>query len=315
MNWRVIPAFTATTQAGAHLDGVQVDNFMANPTFDLRPEALAVADLPLGYTPHTYQPGVHTGFALSEYLAFLRQYLDDTWGDDRAITINFWGLGHPNYLAQYIDGFGSEGQGNGEGSNWNPTILDYRRAIAYHRPYMFTNQSSGLTAAEAYTACQLALLYGVYPGHGPNGFGWDPAADQIITDTARLVARYWASGWEPLTYARAGNKDVWLERFGHLSEEAKGGTDLFFAVHNRSDLTRTATITIQTTPLGLTDPASALVTDIAITETIPFTLAGSDIWLSLPLGPRQTRVLQVAVSTTRPLYLPLITVKSPFNGP
>ena len=42
--------------------------------------------------PHTYQPAVHTSFAFHEYLAFLRKHLDDNWGTDRGITINFWGV-------------------------------------------------------------------------------------------------------------------------------------------------------------------------------------------------------------------------------
>lgn len=170
MDWRVTPAFTATTQAGAHLDGVQIDNFMSTPTLDLRPASLTAADWPLVYSPHTYQPAVHNGFSHHEYLSFLRNYLDTEWGTERGISINFWGLGNPNYLAAYIDAVGGEGnlKGNGEGENWNAEILDYRRAIAYGRPYHFTNQTDDLSAAEAYTFTQMALLYGVRPGRGPN---------------------------------------------------------------------------------------------------------------------------------------------------
>ncbi len=38
---------------------------------------------------------------------------------DRAITINFWGLGNPNYLMPFLDAMGSEGnlKGNGQGPN------------------------------------------------------------------------------------------------------------------------------------------------------------------------------------------------------
>ncbi|RME59213.1 MAG: hypothetical protein D6790_10915, partial [Caldilineae bacterium] len=216
VNWSVDPAFNQTMALGAHLDGVQIDNFLATPTFDLRPEALAAADHTLGYSPHTYQPGVHTGFAFYEYLDFLRRHLDEKWGRDRGITVNFWGLGHPNYLAGFLDGFGSEGslQGDGEGDNWTPALLDYRRAIAGTAPYMFANQTPGLTAAEAYTFSQMALLYGVFPSRGPNATGWEAAAGQIISDTRNLVSRYWAAGWAPRTHARADSPDVWIERFG-----------------------------------------------------------------------------------------------------
>jgi len=318
LDWWIAPAFTATAQVGAHLDGVQIDNFMSNPTFDLRPQALAATDWPLSYTPHTYQPAVHTGYAQEEYLATLRRYLDENWGSDRGITINFWGLGHPNYLGRYIDGFGSEGQvaSNGEGKNFNPEILDYRRAIAYHRPYLFTIQASGVDASLAYTIGQLALLNGVYPGHGPNGSGWDPAADQIISDTAHLVGRYWAAGWEPLTYARAEDDAVWIERFGSGFQVANSrlrvenlppaalSPELYFTIHNRSDITRTAAITLETAPLGLSDPASALMTDIAITQTVPFFVVDGDIRFDLVLGPRQTRIVQLSGGVQQPTATP-----------
>ncbi len=313
MEWRVTPAFTATTEAGAHLDGVQIDNFMSTPTFDLRPQALAVADWPLAYTPHTYQPAVHDGFASREHLAFLRDYLDTAWGTDRGISVNFWGLGHPNYLSEYIDVFGSEGnlKGNGEGPNWNAEILDYRRAIAFGRPYLFANQTVGLTASEAYTGTRLALLYGVHSGRGPNGDGWEPEAEQIVSDTIELVTRYWAAGWEPLTYARSVSNDVWIERFGapaadHGPQTAVSG--LYFTVHNRAELTRTVSITMETVPLGLTDPSTAAITDVAVTETVPFTTVSGDIVVSLSLGPRDTRVLQVSggVAIPTPLYVPAL---------
>ncbi len=314
MDFRISRAFSATTQVGAHLDGVQIDNFMTTPTFDLRPQALAGADWPLSYTPHTYQPAVHTGFAQAEFLAYLRHYLDATWGADRGITVNFWGMGHPNYLARYIDGFGSEGELNpwGEGLNWNPAILDYRRALAARRPYLFAIQSSGVTATQAYTAGQLALLYGVYPGHGPNGQGWDPAADRIISDTAHLVGRYWVAGWEPLTYARADYDDVWIERFGRTPTPSRPGEDkgLFFTIHNRSDITRTTTITLESAALEIHHPNAVTLTDIAITQTLPFLVVNGNIRFDLTLGPRQTRIVQVDGGAPQhspvTLYLPVM---------
>ncbi|MCZ7572235.1 MAG: hypothetical protein M5U01_27090 [Ardenticatenaceae bacterium] len=320
LDWRVTPAFTATTEAGAHLDGVQMDNFMSPPALDLRPEALAVADRSLSYTPHTYRPAVHNGFSYHEYLTSLRDYLDSEWGTDRDISINFWGLGNPNYLASYIDAFGSEGnlRGNGEGENWTPEILDYRRAIAYSRPYLFANQTDALTATEAYTFSQTALLYGVRPRRGPNASPWEPEVEQMISDTVELITRYWAAGWEPLTYARTDGDDVWIERFGDLSPTpglkatpspsptrrggggpGEGG-EVFFPVHNRTDLTRTATVTIEAVPLGITYPTSVEITDLATEQPVPFSVEAGNIVVSLDLGPRETRVLQVSGGTTPP---------------
>jgi len=325
LDWRVTPAFTMTTQIGAHLDGVQIDNFMSSPTLDLRPEALAAADWPLAYTPHTYQPAVHNGFAFREYLAFLRDYLDTNWGTDRGITINFWGLGHPNYLAEYIDGFGSEGElkGNGEGPNWNPEILDYRRAIAYGRPYLFANQTTGLTASEAYTFTRLALLYGVLVGAGPNAAGWEPEAQQIVSDTHELVTQYWAAGWEPLTRAWADNEDVWVERFGStrpivLSPRSSvkipdyglrtSDYGLFFTVHSTLTETLPFTLTVDAASLGIAEPISLTVTELVSGEMVPYEVQGSLVLIRSELDPLGTLVfrLEELAPTPHCLYLPLM---------
>ncbi len=297
LNRRIEPAFQAAKKIDAHLDGVQIDNFMSEPAFDLRLEALAAADWPLTYEPNSYRPAVHTGFALREYLQFLRSYLDDNWGTDRGITVNFWGLGHPNYLSQYLDAFGSEGglKDNGQGPNFNPAILDYRRAIAYDRPYLFANQTRGLSAAEARSASQLALLYGVLAGHGPNGAAWEPGAAQIVDDTAELVRRYWASGWRPLTYARADQPEIWIERFGGVGGTQTGPAqaELYFTVHNRSDIARTATISIETLPLALGDPSSRTISDLVSDRQVPFDTKAGQIVIRLQLDPGQTRVLHL----------------------
>jgi len=198
---------------------------------------------------------------------------------------------------------------------------------------------AGLTASEAYTFTQLALLYGVAAGPGPNAAGWEPEAQQIISDTHALVTRYWAAGWEPLTYARADDEKVWVERFGHppaalaSADRGLGREDriaasaqskirnqkseivegLYFTVHNHTTLTHTAAITIETAPLEIADPAAVTLTDIAITQTIPFSVVGGDIVVELALGPRQTRVLQVSggESPAFPIYLPLVLLQSP----
>ncbi len=306
----VAMAFSLTTKVGAHLDGVQIDNFMSNPTYDLRPNALAVTHWPLGYTPHTYQPAVHTGFTQEEFLSQLRKYLDTRWGEDRGITVNFWGLGHPGYLHRYIDGFGSEGnlRPTGLGHNWIPETIRYRRALAYHRMYLFANQTPNLMPQQAYTASQLALLYGVLSGRGPNGEGWDPEATKIISDTIVLVKRYWTAGWEPIPYARTNEDDVWVERFGTLKECTR--CSLYFTIHNAQEITRSVVITLETTPLGINKPANVTLTDIAINKALPFEVVEEKIRFRITLGPIQTRIIEVRAGTADriKIHLPLLEI-------
>ncbi len=289
LDWRIDRAFEATEGIGAHLDGVQIDNFMSTPAIDLRPEALQHADRTLTYSPHNYQPGVHNGFAMFEYLQFLRDYLAENWGEDRGISVNFWGLGHPNYLAGFIDGFGGEGNTpDGRGENWNPEILDYRRAVAYHKPLLFANQTPNLTEEAARRFRALALLYGVWPRQGPHGSGWSPAVNGIIEETAALVEQYWQAGWEPVTYAKTDDPDIWVERFGR---DPGGG--IFFAVYNAADDVSTAfTLVIDAAALGIALGSPISVTELSSGEAVPFTLAEGRIRISGRLEGQGTVVIR-----------------------
>ena len=289
---RIDPVFDLTEEYGVRLDGVMLDNFVAFPVIDRRPEALANADYSLTYSPVSYKPAAHNGFAMFEFLEVLRERLAQRDGP-RAITVNCWSIGHPNYLAKFIDYFGGEGAfdaGSAEGDNWNPEILDYRRALAGSKILGFASFASDVSVETAREFAALAKLYGVNISINEKvESSWAPEARDIVSTTAAFVRPYTLAGWEPLTYARTDSDDVWIERFGESSTEG-----LYFTVHNRTDVTRTAAITIETAPLGLTDPVSATITDIAITQTIPFTLVNGNIAVSLRLGPQQTRVLKVS---------------------
>ncbi len=303
LHYRIDAAFAACAAAGARLDGVQIDNFMSTPTFDLRPEALEAADETLGYSPNTYQPAVHTGFAVREYLEWLRHHLDTAWGTDRAITINFWGLAHPNYLAPLIDGFGSEGNigPGGTGLNWNLEILDYRRAIADRRPYLFTNQTVGLTAEQARLFVGPAILFGVPSGVGPNGHDWEPEAEREVERAAELVFSFWAAGWEPVTLARADDPEILMERFGRAGSPADSAAPagIFFTVYNPGETRRRTTVSVDLVELGLAGAAGLRLTDLETGEPLPFVRSGGFMSVSLTLPPGRTRVLRLL-----PLPLP-----------
>jgi len=288
IDWRIDPAFEATQAIGAQLDGVQIDNFMSTPAIDFRPEALQNADHTLTYSPHTYEPGVHNGFAMFEYLRFLRGHLDEHWGENRGISVNFWGLGHPNYLAGFIDAFGGEGKTTeGRGINWDPEILDYRRAVAYHKPLLFANQTPQLTEEAARRFRALALLYGVWVRQGPHGTGWSPAVNEIMEETAALVERYWWAGWEPIPHAWADNPAIWVERFG--DDLAEG---IFFSAYNSSDTAAAFTLKIDAA-LGI-EPASPLtIIELVSGEAMPFTFSEDGISLPALLEGQSAAVFMV----------------------
>ncbi|NOZ95279.1 MAG: hypothetical protein GXP47_11160, partial [Acidobacteria bacterium] len=300
LQYRIDAAFAACEAAGAHLDGVQIDNFMSTPSFDFRAAAVAAAGLTLGYSPHTYRPGVHNGFAVRQYLEWLRRHLDETWGTGRGITINFWGIAHPYYLVPYIDGFGSEGNlgPDGTGANWNLEIEDYRRALADRRPYLFTNQTTGFTVEQARLFVGPAILFGVPSGAGPNGHGWEPGAEEEVERAAEVVYSFWAAGWEPVTWARTTEPGVLIERFGRsgAGRDPSAPAGIFFTVYNSTDAGREAAITVDLAGLGLAEAPALRMTDLETAETLDGSRNGGVLSVSLPLAPRQTRVLRLLPS-------------------
>ena len=313
-DWNVSRTLSATEAIGAVLDGVLVDNFLSVPGVDLRPEHLALTDAPLTYDASSYRPGVHNMVNNGEYLVWLRRQMRDRGRGDMAIAINFWGLATPNSLAPYVDVLGGEGESKRNPEiNWNPRILDYRRAIAYHKLQSWTNGEANLSVADVQAYVAQALFYGIFPTRKETATGWESGADDVLAQAKQLQRRYAAAGWEPLTYARSGDEEVWIERFGDPPTRPAG---LYFTIYNPTDITRTTTVTIETTPLGLTDPATAALTDIGITQTIPTNLANGDIRFSLTLGAHRTRIVQVnggmqaptptPTPSPAPVYMPLL---------
>ncbi len=274
-------AFAQTQAIGAQLDGIFIDNFMSTPTVDLRPEHIAVADLPLTYSFNDYRPGVHTMNGMAEYLAALRNHLDTTYGPEKGISVNFWGLATVNFLVPWIDGFGGEGSIRNKPFNWNQTILDYRRAMAGPRLQLFAVQEEGLNAADVEAAGAQAILYGIILHRGPNGTGWTTEAEEVLQRYATLVRTYNGRGWEPLTYARADHPDVAVERFG---------TDVL-TVYNGGEAAAAYTLQVDLTALGLDAPAD--VSELTTGEAVTFTVEGNTLLIRDTLGAGQARIFQI----------------------
>ena len=158
---------------------------------------------------------------------------------------------------------------------------------------------------QAYVA--QALFYGIFPTRKETATGWEPGADDVLARAKRLQRRYAAAGWEPLTYARTSDPAVWIERFGDPPTRPTG---LYFTIYNRDEIAHTTSITIETAPLGLAYPDMVVLTDIAITQTIPFTVTGGNIHAVLTVPPHWTRVIQVVGGVQEPA-----PTATPFSAP
>jgi hypothetical protein len=273
-----------------------MDNFMTAPGVDTRPEHLAQANIPLAYHVASYQPGVHNAANVHEFFLWLRERMDARGRDDMAITVNFWGIGTPNGLARHIDAFGGEGKSKtGASTNWNPRILDYRRAIAYHKPRSFSNGDNDLTLQDVEEFVDLALFYAVYPNRKDDAHGWEEGSDELVAHAQQVVQQFAASGWEPITHASMDSADVWVERYG--GGELEGGVqvddDIHFAVHNTLTQAISSTLTVDLTPLGITDPTDLTVTELVSDSPASFQVIGEQALIAANLTPLDTLVFRL----------------------
>jgi hypothetical protein len=303
-DWAVSPAISATEAISAVLDGVMMDNFMTAPGVDTGPEHLALADTPLAYHVATYQPGVHNTANMDEFFCWLRGRMDDRGRDDMAITVNFWGIGTTNGLARHVDAFGGEGQSKtGAHSNWNPRVLDYRRAIAYHKPQAWANGELDLTLDDVEAFANLALFYGILPNRKDDATGWEEGADQLITDTREVLFQFWHAGWEPVSHAWTGDGDVWVERFGPSALDSRPAP--FFTVRNTLTETAPFTLTVDAEAIGLEFAATLTVTELVSGDEVPFEVKDGQILIRASVEGLDTHVLRLRSAASQ-IHLPLV---------
>ncbi len=259
--WRLEPAFEDTSNPdptwdvpASTLDAVQLDNFLASASLDTDPDRLERSSQPLTYSMKDYTPGLPQAAGMDDYLAWLRNWLDDHVEQPpvRGILINWKGLGIANGTLPWIDICASEvddavtgGQyGNGT-SAWNafdPEILFYERTLAFHKLRGMAFAGSGITRQDAVDTVETSLLYAIATGFKDETSFVRPFeqsdANELTQTYNGLVVDLHEAGWQPLTRAHA-SADVAIERYGDPED------DLFYlVVHNPGDQPVSATVVL-----------------------------------------------------------------------
>ena len=237
--------------------------------------------------------------------------------NNETIAINFWGIATPNGLARHIDAFGGEGGSKTKAyQNWNPHILDYRRAIAYHKPQAWANGEPDLTLSDVQEFVDLALFYAISPSRKDEATNWEPGSDQLITDTQQVLFQFWGAGWEPVTHAWTDNEDVWVERFGPMADgqmpNPNGVSDIgysksYFTVHNTLTETVPFTLTVDEAALGIANPERLTVAELVSGDAVLYEVQDDLLLIWGELAPLDTVVFQLEEKATPyRLFLPLI---------
>ena len=221
--------------AGLYLDSLEGWGRLRNH----RREHFAAADLPLTFDTNSLQPIVLNAFSTQEGTEFLAHHVH---ARGKLLMANAVPHDFP-FLALPLDLLGTEAnwQQDGRFAPLSPDALYLKRALSWHKPYMFLLN----TKFEAWTArmteqyMQMCLFYGMFPGFfsenaATNLYFANPAwyeRDRPLFKKYMPVIRKVAeAGWEVLTNARTDREDVWLERWG--TAPASG---LYYTILNRSE--------------------------------------------------------------------------------
>jgi uncharacterized repeat protein (TIGR01451 family) len=285
-----------------------MDSFLSHATvMDYRTAHFAAADIPLTYGTSSRRVGVPEVFATVEFARWLSQELVKV--PEQQWMMANWILRDLPWGADLFDVMGTE-------TNWLPPTgfkeesdptLNYRRTLAYQRPYALLMNAHFTPTAEVthtltYTLVedyfQIALFYGFYPSMFSHDAATDPYWENpnlynrdrdLFKRYIPLIRRLNCAGWRPLTYATTDREDVYIERFG-------AWPDLHFTLRNHSTDTVTVTVTLWTCTDTLGLPAIPLTLTTLLTKAqYPLSAPGTCTrTLTMTLASHSSEILNLA---------------------
>ena len=282
-------AFSEHRSKGVELDGIYFDGFgeWVRPQINERKDHWSVSDFPLSFSWETKRPCQITSFGIYEYLKAVAEKLHS---EGKLVMANGYVWAYIPFSAHWIDVCGNEIRWTKMRDDY--PFFDYRRFLAYRRPYLPLNNEDFekvFTAELAKEYFDWALFYGFFPScfsptashvgnywNTPKFHNRDRHLFRIYIPLLRMLS---SAGWNPITQAHPSghgmrwfdvlNSDVFVERFGDYATSQH-----FFTVHNRTEKPIADTIQIDYKPLGI-DPRRE--TELCIVELLSGQLLNWDV--------------------------------------
>jgi hypothetical protein len=207
------------TLAGEYLDSLEG----WAERLDYRPSNLAASSLDLTFGVSDLKPTLPTWFAVWDYTRWLSA---DLHRRGKLLMANStpWKF---NAFAGLLDVLGTETNWmtNGEWKPDSDAIMNLRRTLCYHKPYLLLMNTdfTRFSHADVERYFRRCLFYGIFPSmfsvDGASKPYWQDAAlynrdRDLFKRYVPLIAKVSSAGWEPITQIRSDNRDVWVERFG-----------------------------------------------------------------------------------------------------
>ncbi len=252
MNTCIIPAFENAERYDAVLNGVELDNFMNRLKFiDMNSSRFKYTNYPLTYSPNNFKPGVPAMNPMVEYLQYLSKWLEENQPHAR-ITGNCIERGVSSFGFPYLAALPFE-MSSTTRWNFNDIELNYRRSMGYHRFVMafqcgeMWDEKGRIIMPYVEEYINESIFYGIYPIMKDDFF--EKCRDYekarlLYQKIIPIIDELHLAGWEPITYAKTNDEEVFVERFGK-------GTTIYFTVRNNDSVTKDYTLLIEAEKLGL----------------------------------------------------------------
>ncbi len=242
---RIDSFFDSYRKRGGELDGFYYDGLTTGINY--RREHFRHASYPPSWDPVAKKPYLYNYFSSVEWA---RQVADKLHTTGKLTMMN-GAMGASPFCSPYLDVMGAE-----TGLNIPRTDFNFVKTICRHKPFvtLLKGNYAKLTTGQIELFMKRCLAYGVFPGYfdwppsglGPGGRYWDHPEyyerDRLLFRKYQpLVKMIATAGWEPVTFARADDSRLQVERFGRE----------FFTVLNDSTDPIRSSLAIATDKLNL----------------------------------------------------------------
>ena len=176
-------------------------------------------------------------------------------------------------------------------------IASYWRALCYQRPYLllYNTDYNTLKPEEILLYMKRAAAYGFFPSFFSHNASEDPywrnpalynRDRPLFKKYIPIISALSAAGWEPVTYARSSNPQVYVERFG------EPGGPLYFTLFSDSEQAQEAKIAFDLEQVG---PGAGELNfrELITTGGLRAEVTGGEASLHVIIQPRDVKVLKV----------------------
>ncbi len=275
---------------GMITDGVSFDG-ISTSFVNFREKHFEYVDYPLSFDYTSKRPVIIDAFSNYECLKYIADH-QHLLG--KIIMANGF-PSHYMYGSHLID------SGNDESSKpFSDSHANLARTLLYQKPYscMLKGDFSSLDVRSMLGSyMRKSLFYGIYltvynvsgGGEDSNYFEhpeWYDNDRYIFKKYIPLIRNLSLAGWEPITYTRSSDEEVFVERYGEYFED-----DLYFTLLNSTNTLKAINLSVDKTKLKIGDVNIVLEDVLEGGELIPNDASGMEFSVSILGG--EVKLLKV----------------------